>query len=220
MAYHEFVGLIHKSTPRDYVARVTQRDKAEVAELAIQWGYDYWDGSRETGYGGYKYDGRWRKVADAMVAAYGLKPGMRVLDVGSGKGFLLHDLREACPGLEVAGIDLSSYAIEHTLDSVKPFVQVADAAKLPFPDHSFDLIISITTLHNLYLQNLWAALAEIQRVGKGKAYICVEAYRNEREKVNLMYWQLTCRAFHTPEEWRFLFDKTGYTGDHEFIYFE
>jgi protein-L-isoaspartate(D-aspartate) O-methyltransferase len=220
MPYQEFVSLVHKSTKRDYLARVTERDKGEVAELAVKFDFDYWDGSRQTGYGGYKYDGRWRKVADAMIAAYGLKPGMRVLDVGSGKGFLLHDFREALPGLEVAGIDISPYAIEHTMDSVKPFVQVANANKLPFPDNHFDLVISITTLHNLYLPDLWAALGEIERVSRGGKYICVEGYRNEREKVNLMYWQLTCRAFHTPEEWQFVFDQTGYKGDYEFIFFE
>src|ERR1700740_1833852 len=114
MAYRDFVSLVHKSTKRDYLARVTQRDKADVAEMAVKFDYDYWDGSRETGYGGYKYDGRWRKVADAMVATYGIKPGMRVLDVGSGKGFLLHDFRESVPGLEVAGIDVSAYAVAHT----------------------------------------------------------------------------------------------------------
>lgn len=220
MAYREFVGLIHKSTPRDYVARVTQRDKAEVADLALKWDYDYWDGSRETGYGGYKYDGRWRKVADAMVQTYGLRPGMRVLDVGSGKGFLLHDFTEACPGIEVAGIDISAYGVEHTMESVKPFCQVANATKLPFPDDHFDLVVSINTLHNLYNYELWAAFKEIERVSRGGKYICVEGYRNEREKVNLMYWQMTCRAFHTPEEWDFVFKQTGYTGDHEFIFFE
>jgi hypothetical protein len=200
MAYREFVSLVHKSTKRDYLARVTQRDKADVAEMAIKFDYDYWDGSRETGYGGYKYDGRWRKVADAMVAAYGIKPGMRILDVGSGKGFLLHDFREAVPGVEVAGIDISSYGIEHTMED--------------------DLVISINTLHNLYNYDLASAFHEIERVGRGAKYICVEGYRNEREKVNLMYWQLTCRAFHTPEEWDFVFKQTGYTGDHEFIFFE
>lgn len=220
MSYREFVGLIHKSTPRDYVARVTQRDKAEVADLALKWDYDYWDGSRETGYGGYKYDGRWRKVADAMVQTYGLKPGMRVLDVGSGKGFILHDFTEACPGIEVAGIDISAYGVAHTMESVKPFCQVANATKLPFPDDHFDLVISINTLHNLYNYELWAAFKEIERVSRGGKYICVEGYRNEREKVNLMYWQMTCRAFHTPEEWDFVFKQTGYTGDHEFIFFE
>ncbi|HEY1857216.1 class I SAM-dependent methyltransferase [Acidocella sp.] len=220
MAYREFVSLIHKSTKRDYLARVTERDKAEVAELAIKFGYDYWDGSRQTGYGGYRYDGRWRKVADAMAAAYGLKPGMRVLDVGAGKGFLMHDLMEAVPGLEVQGIDISAYAIEHAMETVKDRIVQGTAAKLPWPDQHFDLVVSITTLHNLYLADLWAALGEMERVARGGKYLCVEGYRNESEKVNLMYWQLTCRAFHTPEEWEFLFKKTGYSGDHEFIFFE
>jgi ubiquinone/menaquinone biosynthesis C-methylase UbiE len=220
MAYQEFVGLIHKSTPRDYVARVNQRDKAEVADLAMKWDFDYWDGSRETGYGGYKYDGRWRKVTDAMVQTYGIKPGMRVLDIGSGKGFLLHDFLETCPGIEVSGIDISAYGVEHTMESVKPFCQVGSAEKLPYPDKHFDLVVSINTLHNLYNYELDSAFREIERVGRGAKYICVEGYRNEREKVNLMYWQMTCRAFHTPKEWQFVFDQTGYTGDHEFIYFE
>jgi protein-L-isoaspartate(D-aspartate) O-methyltransferase len=220
VAYREFVSLIHKSTKRDYLARVTERDKAEVAELAIKFGYDYWDGSRQTGYGGYRYDGRWRKVADAMAAAYGLKPGMRVLDVGAGKGFLMHDLMEAVPGLEVQGIDISAYAIEHAMETVKDRIVQGTAAKLPWPDQHFDLVVSITTLHNLYLADLWAALGEMERVARGGKYLCVEGYRNESEKVNLMYWQLTCRAFHTPEEWEFLFKKTGYSGDHEFIFFE
>lgn len=220
MAYREFVSLIHKSTKRDYLARVTESDKGEVAEIAVRFDEAYWDGDRLTGYGGYRYDGRWRKVADAMVEAYRLKPGMKVLDVGSGKGFLLHDLAEACPGLEVCGLEYSAYAIEHTMADVKPFVRQGTAAKLPWPDDAFDLVISINTLHNLYNYDLWAALREIERVGRGGKYICVEGYRNEREKVNLMYWQLTCRAFLTPDEWRFVFQETGYTGDYEFIYFE
>ncbi len=220
MSYRQFVNLVHTSTKRDYLARVTERDKAEVAELAVQFGYDYWDGSRHTGYGGYRYDGRWREVADAMVDAYQIKPGMRILDIGSGKGFLLHDFMQSCPGVEVAGIDISRYAIEHTMDSVKPFVHAGTAASLPYPDAHFDLIVSINTLHNLYIYDLWAAFREIERVGKGTKYVCVEAYRNEREKVNLMYWQLTCRAFHTPTEWEWIFAQTGYSGDHEFITFE
>lgn len=220
MAYKDFVSLVHKSTKRDYLARVTQRDKAEVAELAVKFDYDYWDGSRETGYGGYKYDGRWRKVADAMVAEYGIKPGMRVLDVGSGKGFLLHDFTESVPGVEVYGLEYSQYAIDHTMESVRDRIVLGNAAKLPWPDDYFDLVVSINTLHNLYNYDLDSAFREIERVGKGAKYICVETYRNEREKVNLMYWQLTCRAFLTPQEWEFLFQQTGYTGDHEFIWFE
>ncbi len=199
---------------------MTEFDKAEAAQLAIKYGYDYWDGSRQTGYGGYRYDGRWRKVADAMVATYGIESGMRILDVGCGKGFLLHDFRQACPGVEVAGLDVSRYAIDHAMESVRPFLEEGTAAKLPWPDDHFDLVVSINTLHNLYIYDLWSALLEIERVGRGAKFICVEAYRSEREKVNLMYWQLTCRAFHTPAEWEWIFDQTGYSGDHEYIFFE
>lgn len=215
----DFISKIHKSTTRDYLARVNQRDKAEVAELAVKFDYDYWDGGRDTGYGGYKYDGRWRVMADDLVAHYGIKPGMKVLDVGCGKGFILYDFTQAVPGVEVRGIDISEYAIKNAKEEVKDKLSVANAARLPFADKEFDLVISVNTLHNLYMPDLWSALKEMERVAKNK-YLIVEGYRNEREKVNLMYWQLTCRAFHTPAEWEWLFQQTGYTGDYSFIYFE
>jgi ubiquinone/menaquinone biosynthesis C-methylase UbiE len=220
MASVDFVSLIHKSTKRDYLARVTEFPKAEAAQLAKQWAYDYWDGDRKVGYGGMRYDGRWRKVADAMAAHYGLKAGDKVLDIGCGKGFLLYDLTQAVPGLEVRGLDISTYAIEHAKPEVQDRLVPGTAAKLPFADGEFDLVISINTLHNLYCYDLDAALREMQRVGRQHRYLCVESYRNEVEKVNLMYWQLTCEAFCTPAEWEWWFRQTGYTGDYSFIYFE
>ncbi|MBY0522087.1 MAG: class I SAM-dependent methyltransferase [Gemmataceae bacterium] len=216
----DFMSSVHKKTQRDYLGRVTAYPKAEAAKKAGEWGYDYWDGSRDTGYGGYRYDGRWRKVADSLAAHYGLRPGDRVLDVGCGKGFLLYDLTQSVPGLEVSGLDISAYAIEHAQEEVRPRLLLGNARQLPFPDHSFDLVISITTLHNLPCYDLEKALREIERVGRRHKYICVESFRNDQEKVNLLYWQLTCRCFASPEEWQWWFDHCGYTGDHSFIYFE
>jgi len=220
MAYIDFLSSVHKKTARDYIKRVNDYPKELAAEKAKQWGYDYWDGDRNTGYGGYRYDGRWRSVADAMVKYYSLKAGDRILDVGCGKGFILYDLLQAVPGIQVAGIDISSYAIEHAKDEVKPFLKVSSATDLPFEKNSFDLVISINTIHNLYNYEIERALKEIERVGKQNKYICTESWRNELEKVNLLYWQLTCEMFCTPREWEWWFEKTGYTGDHSFIFFE
>lgn len=220
MAHVDFISLVHKSTKRDYLERVTEYPKAKAAEQAKKWGYDYWDGDRLTGYGGMKYDGRWEKVARAMVEHYGIKPGDKILDIGCGKGFLLYDFTQVVPGVEVTGLDISDYAIENSKEEVRDRLVVGNATNLPFEDDQFDLVISITTLHNLFAHELDNALREMERVGKRDKYLCVESYRNEDEKVNLMYWQLTCEGFYTPEEWDWWFSLTGYTGDHSFIYFE
>ncbi|MBI5629789.1 MAG: class I SAM-dependent methyltransferase [Elusimicrobia bacterium] len=220
MALIDFIGKIHTATKRNYLERATSCDKAECAEVALRYGYEYWDGDRRYGYGGFRYDGRWRAVAAQMARHYGLKRGDRILDVGCGKAFLLYELTQAAPGVEVAGLDVSPYAIEHAKEEVKPFLRQGDAAQLPYEDASFDLVLSINTLHNLYNYALCKALKEIERVGKDKKYIVVETYENERQKANLLYWQLTCRAFHTPREWEWIFKQCGYSGDHSFVTFD
>lgn len=220
MSSVDFVSVLHKATRRDYLARVNEFSKAEAATVAKQWGKDYWDGDRRFGYGGMRYDGRWRVVAEAMARHYGIKAGDRILDVGCGKGFLLYDFTQVVPGVEVTGVDISSYAVENAKEEVRPFLQVGHAAKLPFPDTSFDLVISFNTLHNLYCYELDAALREIERVGRRNKYIVMESYRTEEEKANLLYWQLTCEMFLTPREWEWWFRQTGYSGDYSFIYFE
>ena len=223
MAYVDLMSAIHKSTTRDYLARVNDPEypKPKAAALAKQWGYDYWDGDRRICYGGYRYiPGRWERVARAMVEHYGIKPGDRILDVGCGKGFLLHDFTKVVPNLQLHGIDISDYAIRNSKEEIRDRLAVGSATSLPFPDGHFDFVFSITTLHNLHCYDLDKALREIERVGKKSRYICVESYRNEQEKANLLYWQVTCEAFNTPKEWEWWFERTGYSGDHSFIYFE
>ncbi len=220
MAYVEFVTVAHKKTHRDYLGRVNEFSKAEAAKIAKKFGKDYWDGDRRVGYGGYHYDGRWRVVAEKMVSEYQIKPGDSILDIGCGKGFLLYELTQLVPGVKIRGIDISEYAISNSKEEIRDYLEVSNANSLPFADKSFDLVISITTLHNLYCYDLERALKEMERVGKNNKYLCVESYRNEDEKANLLYWQLTCESFYTPAEWDWWFKKTGYTGDYEYIYFE
>ena len=134
---------------------------------------------------------------------------------------MLYEFTQVVPGVVVAGIDISEYAIDNAKEEIKPFLQVGNAISLPYPNHSFDFVVSITTLHNLYLFDLNTALGEIQRVGKeANKHIVIESYRNEREKVNLLYWQLTCRSFFTPEEWEWIMAESGYIGDYSYIAFE
>jgi protein-L-isoaspartate(D-aspartate) O-methyltransferase len=97
---------------------------------------------------------------------------------------------------------------------------VGNASKLELPDNTFDLVISLNTLHNLFVYDLENAISEINRVKKNNSYICVESYRTEEEKANLLYWQVTCESFYNPDEWEWLFKKLDYTGDYSFIYFE
>ena len=215
-----FLTRIHTSTKRDYVQRVVDYDKAECASVASQWGYDYWDGDRKYGFGGYKYDGRWRPVAEEMADHYNLKPGQKVLDIGCGKAFLLYEFTQAVPGLQVCGIDISDYGIQNAKEEVREFLEIGSCVNLPYGDNEFDFVYSLNTLHNLKNFELADAVRELNRVSKGPAYICIESFRNEKEKVNLLYWQLTCRSFYDTEEWKWILAQQGYDGDIGFIFFE
>lgn len=214
------VTPLHKSTPREYVKRMMD-DKVDCMIKAKQYGFDYWDGDRRYGYGGYHYiPGRWQPGAQALIELYGLKPGSRVLDVGCGKAFLLYEIKQLMPGLEVTGFDISRYGLSQAKEEIRDSLFLHRAQDpYPFRDKSFDLVISLGCLHNLRLFELRTALSEIERVGK-QSYIVVESYRNEHELFNLQCWALTCETFLSGGEWVWLFDHFGYTGDYEFIYFE
>lgn len=221
--YIDFMSALHKKQNRDYLARVNDchYPKAKAAKLAKKFDFDYWDGDRKINYGGYQYmPGRWSVVAKKMIEHYNLREDARILDVGCGKGFLLYDFLEFVPNAEIHGIDISKYAIDNAKKEIADNLVLGNATSLPWPDSYFDLVISINTFHNLYNYDLELALKEFERVGKEHKYLCVESYISEEEKANLLYWQVTCEAFCTPEEWNWWFKKTSYKGDHSFIFFE
>ncbi len=197
---------------------VKAREHAKTDEhirVSREYGEMYFDGPREYGYGGYRYDGRWVAIAEDMIAHFALKPGMRVLDVGAAKGFLVKDFMIACPGLEAFGLEISEYALKHCEPEVVGRLHLGNAVSLPFPDHSFDAVISLNTLHNLERPQLITALQEIMRVTKdGKAFVQVDSYRNEEERAIFLDWVLTAHTHDYPDGWLKLFDEAGYTGDY------
>jgi len=214
------VTPLHESTKRDYLARMID-DKVRCMNIAKQYGEDYWDGDRRYGYGGYKYmPGRWKPVAEELIKIYNLKSGSKVLDIGCGKGYLLYEIKLIIPDLDITGVDSSDYGLENAKEEMKPFIYKHKAeVKLPYEDKEFDLVISLGTFHNLRLPELKIALSEMERVGK-KGYIMLESYRNEEELFNLQCWALTAESFFDEDEWVWLYNNFGYTGDYEFIYFE
>lgn len=219
----DLISSLHKATKRDYLARVNNEEypKGKAAELAKKFDYDYWDGDRRICYGGYKYiPNRWDDVIAKMIDIYNLDNNSKILDIGAGKGFMMCDMKNILPGAEIKGIEFSEYAINNAKAEVKGDIQKGCATELPWKDDYFDLVISINTLHCLEIENLEKSLREINRVGKGKSYICVESWRNEYEKANLLYWQVTCESFMSPASWRYVMKKNEYKGDYSFIYFE
>ena len=181
--------------------------------IAKKFGFEYFDGTREQGYGGYRYDGRWKAVVKRMIDFYRLTGKEKVLDVGCGKGFLLHDFRELLPGISIAGIEISSYALEHAMEDVRPFLKRGNATDLPYKDKSFDLVISINVVHNLPDHLCRQAVREMQRVGRQHKYLQVDSFRNPQEREALELWQLTAELIYSTDQWKQMFKEVGYAGD-------
>lgn len=189
----------------------TEQDRA----LARKFGKEFFDGDRSHGYGGFNYHPRfWQPVIPTFQKYWSLNSESSVLDIGCAKGFMLHDFAQLIPGITVKGIDISNYAIENAIEDMRPNVQVASAVDLPFPDKSFDVTISVTTIHNLEGDELIKALQEIERVSRKGSFITVDAYRDDTEKERMLAWNLTAKTILHVDEWRTLFKEAGFTGDY------
>ena len=186
----------------------------EVRSIARKFGKDFFDGDRKYGYGGFSYSPRfWEPVIPTFKEHFNLDKSSSLLDVGCAKGFMLFDMTRLIPGITIRGIDISKYAIQNAKEEVKPFLQVGNAINLPFPDNSFDVVISINTIHNLEENECLKSIREIERVSKYGSFITVDAYRNEDEKQRMYDWNLTAKTIMSVDDWNVFFDKAGYTGD-------
>ena len=188
---------------------------------AKEYEFDYWDGDRRYGYGGYRYvDDRWKRVAQPLINLYNLPRNAKILDVGCGKAYLLYELQRLLPDAEIIGFDVSKHGISDAKEEIgDKLLRYRAQDAYPWGDNYFDLVISLGCLHNLRIFELETALREIERVGKN-GYVMLESYRNEQELFNLQCWALTAESFFDTAEWIWIYNHFGYTGDYEFIYFE
>ncbi len=214
------ITKLHNLTKRNYLQRM-QNEKVKCMSVSKKYEFEYWDGDRKYGYGGYKYiKGRWGKVAKKLIQLYNLKNNSKILDVGCGKGYLLYEIKKVLPKIRIYGLDISNHALKNSPDEIKKYLIKHDIKNgLNFKKNSFDLVFSLATLHNLEINFLFRIIKQINKIGK-KKYIMVESYRNNQELFNLQCWALTCESFFSKNEWKWIFKNLKYTGDFEFIYFK
>lgn len=203
----------YPKSKRDLSGRLESKSEA-VRAIARKFDKEFFDGDRQHGYGGFNYHPRfWQPVIPDFIEHFNLNNDSSVLDVGCAKGFMLFDLLSELPKINARGIDISEYAITNGKDEVKSILNQGCATSLPFEDNSFDVVISINTIHNLEKGECARALLEIQRVSKGKAFITVDAYRNDEEKARMEAWNLTAKTMMHVDEWKAFFKEVGYSGD-------
>ena len=216
MAHVDLLRSLPK-TKRNNQKRAEAKDPAVIA-IAKQYGQEYWDGPREYGYGGYRDDGRWHPVARDIIAHFGLKPGSRVLDIGCGKGFLVKAL--LAQNMDAFGLDISLYALMHCAPEVIGRLHLGSAEQLPFPDGSFDCVLSLNTIHNFPRQKAIVAMREIQRLSNGRAFVQVDSYLTPEQKEIFESWVLTAEFHDYPDGWLKVFADAGYTGDYDWTIIE
>ena len=189
-----------------------QEKNKKIIDISRRYGKLYFDGDRKYGYGGYYYDGRWKKVARDIIKKYKLKKGAKVLDVGCAKGFLVKDLVDL--GIDAYGLDISDYALKNAPIEIQGRVHLGDAKNLQFPDNSFDLVLSINTAHNLIKKDCIKSILELKRVSKKNCFLQVDAYRNIKEKKIFENWVLTAKFHDYTYNWEKIFKRIGYKGDY------
>ena len=91
----------------------------KVRKIARKFGKEYFDGSRDHGYGGFNYNPKyWSNVVRDIKKRYKLSNKSKILDIGCAKGFLIYDLKKILPKARIIGIDVSKYAIKNSKKEV------------------------------------------------------------------------------------------------------
>jgi len=211
MVIEFFPASVRNSAQRQKLAEQAA-NAGSVTEDYKSFGRDYFDNPElGVGYGGYRYDGRFEGAVKKMIDHYGLKPGDRVLEVGCAKGFVLVEFFKK--GMDVAGLDISEYAIANGHPDIQEFLRVGDVSALPFADKSFDFVFSKEMLPHVPEDRIRDAVRECMRVSKGPVFFEIQCGTTEKELEAMMSWDATHKLLLTPSDWDALFAELGYGGD-------
>jgi hypothetical protein len=184
--------------------------------LANEFDYDYYDGDRENGYGGFKYDGRWKKFLKKIIQRYKLNKNSRVLDISAKKGFFMHDLSLLVPGITVYGIEDHKYPIKKSMKSIKKNIKFVNSyCDIKFKKNYFDFVHAHNAIYRYSFKDLIEIIKIISKISK-KAHITIPAYSNSNDRSKFLDWSLHGGAILKKHEWRQLFNELGYDGDYYF----
>ena len=212
MGKHFDIGYFKKTLKvRSQVAK-----KRSIINKIHAWelGKEYYDGNRVNGYGGFKYDGRWKKLLPKIIKRFKLNKNSKVLDLGSKKGFLLKDLNEIIPGIKTFGVENHKYAIKKSI-KCKSKIIFSQYYDLPFKNKYFDFVIAFNSLYMQNLGDVIKSLKEIERISK-KSYVILASGENDFERNKFYKWTLIGTTILLKKEWKLLFKKIKFTGDYYF----
>jgi len=207
------IGYFKKKINRK---KITKTRNIRNKFLAWKLDKNYYDGYRQNGYGGFKYDARWKRLLPKLIKKYKLTKKSKVLEIGCKKGFLLLDLNKLLPGIKSQGIENHEYPLKKANKKIKKKLYFKDYYNLKnYKKREFDLVIAF---NSIYMQNLGdtiKTISEIKRISK-KSYISLASYEKKKDRDKFLDWTLLGTTILKKSEWKEIFKFIGYNGDYYF----
>ncbi|HJX05529.1 MAG TPA: methyltransferase domain-containing protein [Candidatus Nanoarchaeia archaeon] len=121
------------------------------------------------------------KKVKLIISKLELNPTDTLLDVGCGTGLYLYLFKCKVTGVDPAKKLIAKYKGKHR-------IILARAEELPFPNNSFDIVTSITTIHNF--EDIEQGLREIKRVGRSRFVFSVLKRSSKLEQIERLIKEL------------------------------
>ena len=205
---------------RKNISKIRVKISNKLKKKLQKFPKEYFDGDRTHGYGGYYYNKKFfRKIVKKMIKCYKLNNSSKILDIGCAKRFMMYEFKKYLPNCEVKGIDISRYCKMHAIKKVKKNIKIGTCEKLPYPDKYFDLVVSISTIHNVTKKGIKKSLKEIVRVANKHYFIRVKAYNTQTEKKRIDEWNIVAKSNLSKNNWLKFFKEANYSGDYQFSKF-